>query len=141
MRPLSCFFIALLPLTAFGAPGVSDKPKWEYAELSIRATSRPLPKDANEAAAPQPPTIRWLAGMDEVDFKGYAEFAEKFKIANFKKEASVNVQRLQLLNYLGSEGWELMSATGTTATGFPSGRGTGPGTTTPMVFTFKRRVQ
>jgi hypothetical protein len=145
-----CFALALTALPAFAAPAQSDKPKWEYAELQIRTTRTP-PAEGEEGPRTTT-TIHWSTGSEEVEVKTLPELAEKLKGPAIKKDASATLQRLQLMNHLGSEGWELMSQTGGGpipagvtfgpggAAGGPGGRGTfgGTGATTML---FKRRVQ
>lgn len=108
-----------------------EKPvKWEYAELMYRGSpGRPAGKDADgnpvEAVA-STMSIRWTSKVGEFSVKGWDEMAEKLKIA-FKKEGTAASQKLQMLNALGAEGWELASQHVGTA---------GASTT----LTFKRRV-
>ncbi|HKB00908.1 MAG TPA: hypothetical protein VKD90_01755 [Gemmataceae bacterium] len=121
------------------APALADKPpKWEYAELHQRSTSRFGAREAakGENEQPQPPaagrtaepTLRWVTGETEIEAKGWEELATKLKAAAAKKDGTTIGRRVQVMNHLGSEGWELVSTTaGTTATA-------------AAVWTFKRRL-
>src|SRR5262245_31795887 len=98
---------------ATSAPALSDRPpKWEYAELTYRTIpARPGGVDADGkevAGTPASMTIRWVTGAGEVEAKGWSELAEKLRAPAFKKEGSAAFLKIQMLNYLGSEGWELM---------------------------------
>jgi hypothetical protein len=111
MRVLSA--LALLVLASAGQsqpPGKGgvappEKVRWEYAELSVR-TGTPFPRDADERPKSSV-TIRWTTDKEEQSFTGYADFAEKVKVGGFKKDAPTTHQRIQVLNHLGNEGWEL----------------------------------
>ena len=134
MQRLSIFsFLALAAITQ-AAPNLNEKPpKWEYAELSYRTSpGRPGGVDANGNEIPATPatvTIKLISGTSEVDAKSWAELAEKLKAPSFKKDGSAAFLKIQFLNFLGSEGWELMEQTGSTSStvaGFarePGGRG------------------
>jgi hypothetical protein len=122
----ACLLLLVLSTAAFA----DDKPlKWEYAELTYRATAaRPAgkDKDGNEgAAAPSGMAIRWTAGTDDLSVKGWDELAEKLK-APLKKESSPASQKIQVLNALGGAGWELVSQQATTPAVAAGGMG-GPG--------------
>jgi hypothetical protein len=81
--------------------------KWEYAELMVRSTpARPAgkDKDGNEVPGGEPKTtIRWTTGAGEINLKGWDELAEKLK-ATVKKEDSMSLQKIQVLNALGADG-------------------------------------
>jgi hypothetical protein len=103
--------LVLLPLFAVAVPTPSDKPpKWEYAELSFRSTpGRPArvdPDGLQIEAVPATMTIRWITNDGEVDAKGWDDLADQLKVKGFKKEGSAALQKIRLLNILGSEGWE-----------------------------------
>ena len=154
MRALS--FIALLAFAAAcpAAPQLGDKPaKWEYAQVTFRnIPARPagIDGDGNQVeAVPASMSIRWISVDGEVEVKSWADLAEKLKAAKFKKDGSAELQRIQLLNHLGGEGWELMdqsASTTSTSTGFlgpagPGGRGPATRTTTTSgTWMLKRRV-
>ena len=150
MRTLS--LIALLLLAAFSpaAPALGDKPRWEYAELTYRTTpGRPAGVDADGNAVPAVPSsivIRWISGAGEIEAKGWGDLAQKLKVAGFKLEGSAAFQKIQLLNYLGGEGWELMDHGSTTSTPMLGGRGpaerpAGLGSTSPSgTWMMKRRA-
>lgn len=156
MRPFllaPAVLVVLTPLSP-AAPGLPDKPaKWEYAELSYRnVPGRPKTTDAegNEVPATSPSmTIRWTTAASETTAKSWEELADKLKATGFKKDAPATHQRIQVLNALGAEGWELMEATVSSpaaAAGFggdrgPGGAGRGFGTAaTTGTWLLKRRV-
>jgi hypothetical protein len=150
--------LILMPLVQ-GAPALGDKPKWEYAELSFRTNpGRPAMVDAdgNEIPAKAPTmTINLTTGEGQVEGKSWFEMAEKLKIKGFKKDSPVALQKIQVLNYLGGEGWEVMDQQGGSSTaqsiggfgGGPGGAGGGGGGRTTISNTgvttmlLKRRVQ
>jgi hypothetical protein len=157
MRTLSLTALLLLAASSPAAPALGDKPpKWEYAELSYRTTpGRPAGVDADGnqvAAIPSTVTVRWISGAGEVEAKGWVELAEKLKALGYKKEGSAAFQKIQFLNYLGSEGWELLEQSGGggpigQAVGGFGGRGVGPdggpvarGQSAPSTWMLKRRV-
>ena len=73
-------------------------------------------------------SIRWVTGAGEVEAKGWEELAQKLK-APALKNGSAAFQKIQILNYLGGEGWELMHHQGTApaaAPPLPPGIGPGP---------------
>jgi hypothetical protein len=135
MRALA--LVALLVSAAAGRaqpPGKSplgqgpppDRPRWEYAELSFRAVSPNFfGKDKDEQPKAPATTVKWTTDREEATFTGFADFAGKVKMDGFKQDASVTHQRVQILNHLGREGWELVEST------------TGPART----MLFKRRVR
>jgi hypothetical protein len=130
---------SLLGLAASGqaAPGLPDKPaKWQYAELSYRyipAQSAGTAADGTVVPGKPPrEVVRWVTAEGEVEAKGWADLAEQLKAPAFKKEGSAAYQRVQVLNHLGSEGWELMEQTEATTTT--------RGAASPRTWTFKRRV-
>jgi hypothetical protein len=112
--------ITLLSLPAAAAPAPPDKPpRWEYAELSYRAVpGRPggVAADGTEVpATPSSVTVHWITKDGEAEAKDWAELAEKLKAKGFKKEGSATYQKIQMLNVLGEEGWELMDQGGSAA--------------------------
>jgi hypothetical protein len=128
--------------------------KWEYAELAYRVTpGRPAgrDKDGNEVPPGQGAvTIRWTTGAEEVTVKGWDELAEKLKL-QVKQDASASQHKIQVMNALGSSGWEVVSqessAPGVQVMGMAPGIGPGagaggvmrvPGVTTTTLF--KRRA-
>jgi hypothetical protein len=130
------FLLLALATAATAAPNLGDRPpKWEYAELSYRTIpGRPAGTDEDGKEIPAVPAsmaIIWVTAAGEVQVKGWDELAEKLKAAGFKK-GSAAFQRIQILNHLGSEGWELMEQqTSTTLNagraGMAGGNGGGPG--------------
>jgi hypothetical protein len=147
--------LVILAAVATAAPALGDKPpKWEYAELTYRTIpARPggIDGDGKEVpATPSSVSIRWISGAGEVEVKGWDELADKLKVPAPKKGSAAYL-RIQVLNYLGAEGWELMeqqtaSPTRAVADGFD--RGPGPGTgrgpgfssSAPSTWLLKRRV-
>ena len=72
-------------------------------------------------------TLRWTTGADDLTLNGWGELAEKMKF-EFKKDSTPVSQRLQVLNALGSAGWELVDQQVTNPTPLPGGaRGGQPG--------------
>jgi hypothetical protein len=136
MRAFSaCSALFLIVAVATAAPALGDKPpKSEYAELTFRnLPGRPGGFDADGKEVPATPasvSIRWISGAGEVEVKGWDELAEKLKAPSLKKGTAA-YQKIQILNFLGSEGWELMEqqTTGAAAALFdgPGARGRGPG--------------
>jgi hypothetical protein len=119
MRPLTISGLLFAAALGTAAPALGEKPaRWEYAELTFRTTpARPagVDGDGNEVAAvPAAMTIRWINKDGEIEVKGWVELAEKLKAPGYKKDGSVAFQKIQFLNYLGSEGWELMEHAGST---------------------------
>lgn len=158
MRPsvLSAALL-LIPVTALpAAPALGDKPpKWEYAELTFRnLPARPGGVDADGKEVPATPasvSIRWISPAGEVEAKGWDELAEKLKAPSLKK-GTVAYQKIQILNHLGGEGWELMEQQTSGASALLDGPGgrrgpgaadTGPGfraASATGTWLFKRRV-
>src|SRR4051794_12302639 len=107
----SALVLGLTPVVR-AAPALGDKPpKWEYAELTYRnLPGRPARSDTDGNEVPAVPasvSIHWISGAGEVEVKGWDELADKLKAPAFKK-GSFAYQKIQILNYLGNEGWELM---------------------------------
>ena len=132
---LSTFLILGVATASPAAPTLPDKPpKWEYAELTYRnIPARPGGVDADGKEIPPVPasvSIRWITGAGEMDVKGWEELAEKLKTPALKKGSAAYV-KIQILNYLGSEGWELMeqqpAGSAPAPSNLPGGRGGGPG--------------
>jgi hypothetical protein len=112
MRILTATALLLLPASSQAAPALSERPpKWEYAELSYRTSpGRPAGVGADGTEVPATPasvSIRWVTGAGEVVANGWEELAEKLKAKPLKKGTAVFL-KIQLLNHLGSEGWEVM---------------------------------
>ena len=145
--------LVILAAVATAAPALGDKPpKWEYAELAYRTLpARPGGVDADGKEVPATPSsvsIRWISGAGEVEVKGWDELADKLK-APAPKKGSAAYLKIQVLNYLGAEGWELMeqqtpSPARALADGFERGPGTGRGpgfsSSAPSTWLMKRRV-
>lgn len=131
--PLCPAVLLAVAATSNAAPNLNDKQKWEYAELTFRnLPGRPAGTDADGKEIPAIPasvSIRWISGTGEVEVKGWDELAEKLKAPALKR-GSAAYQKIQILNHLGSEGWELMEQQTTgSATAFADGPGgrRGPG--------------
>jgi hypothetical protein len=148
MRILSLTALFLMAALCSAAPALAEKPpRWEYAELIFRtipARAGGVGADGVEVpATPASVAIRWITGSGEVEGKGWADLAEKLKASGFKKEGTAAFHKIQILNHLGSDGWELMEQQG--ATGTMSGAVFGPDgrratTTAASTWLLKRRV-
>ena len=119
MRLLCLTALLVLAATAPAAPALGDRPpKWEYAELSYRASAgraARVDEDGKEIpAVPASLSIKWITPAGEVDLKSWDELLAKLK-APALKMGSANYVRLQILNYLGGEGWELVEQRTTSA--------------------------
>ncbi|HKB35228.1 MAG TPA: hypothetical protein VKD72_02175 [Gemmataceae bacterium] len=147
-------FVMLAAATA-AAPALPEKPvRWEYAELSYRTNpGRPALVDADGVETPAVPatvSVRWTTKDGEVEAKGWDDLATKLKATGFKKEGSAAFQKIQMLNVLGGEGWEIMESPSNSSTPQLSGvGGGGPGggvggrarsTSAPTTWLLKRRV-
>lgn len=98
--------------------------RWEYCEIEfLRGTSPWFPASASGAGGDH---VQWSSAMATLDARSWRDLAAKMKIAVPDKAASA---KLVVLDALGAQGWELVSAT------VPSGQGA-PSST----WTFKRRV-
>lgn len=154
MRPILLSATLLLGLASSlsAAPALGAKPpKWEYAELTYRALPARgggVDADGNVVAAiPASVSIRWVTGAGEVDVKGWEELAEKLKAPALKK-GTVAYTKIQILNFLGGEGWELMEQQGSAASAARGPRDplVGPGERVPFgpsptsAWLLKRRV-
>ncbi|HEX4610576.1 MAG TPA: hypothetical protein VH092_20470 [Urbifossiella sp.] len=130
----TCSAVAVLVLAATGqaqqpGKGVFQPPelvRWEYAELSSRTTTAFAKEGEDRSKSTL--TLRWTTDKDETSFKSWAEFAKHIK-AEVKEDGTTTLQRIQVLNCLGNQGWE-MAESGGTAIG---------ATTRTMLF--KRRVR
>jgi len=147
--------LVLIPATvATAAPALGDKPpKWEYAELTYRTIpARPGGVDADGKEVPATPssvTIRWISGAGEAEVKGWDELADKLKAPALKKGSAAYL-KIQVLNHLGAEGWELMeqqtaSPSRAVADGFDRGPGAAVpsrafSSSAPSTWLLKRRV-
>jgi len=154
MRLLSLSSLLVLVGFISAAPALAEKPpRWEYGELSYRTVpGRPagVDPDGNQiAAVPSSAVVKWISGAGEVEAKSWAELAEKLKALGSKKDGSAVFQKIQFLNHLGSEGWEIMeqgsnTTTTQTAGGFgrdPAGKGFGLGSlSSSNTWMMKRRL-
>lgn len=64
--------------------------------------------------------VRWVTGDGEVEATSWEELASKLKAPEAKGTLSVAGHKVRVLNHLGNQGWELVSA--------------GTGSTSPWVF-------
>jgi hypothetical protein len=155
MRVLTLPSLLVFAAVAAAAPALGDKPpKWEYAELTYRALpGRPVGVDADGKEVPAVPasvSIRWVTGTAEVEVKSWDELAEKLRAPAMKKGTAA-FQKIQMLNCLGADGWELMEQQSSSVAaqiaegGFP-GRGPGdraagfPRSSAASTWLLKRRV-
>jgi hypothetical protein len=148
--------LVILAAVATAAPALGDQPpKWEYAELTYRnVPGRPALIDGDGKEVPATPasvTIRWISGAGEVEVKGWDELADKLK-APAPKKGSAAYLKIQVLNSLGADGWELMEQSGTSPSspfsdapargdrGPGADRGPGFRSTATSTWLLKRRV-
>lgn len=150
MRFLSLAVVCWSALAVTAAPGLSEKiPKWQYAELNFRTVpGRPAGATEDGAEIPAVPAsmlIRWLTATGETEVKSWADLAESLKATGLKRDGSPALQKIQMLNFLGAEGWELIEqqGAGTVPVTGAAGRG-GPGmsigSSLTTVWLFKRRL-
>ncbi len=133
------------------APVLAQKPpRFEYAELTFRnipGRAAGVDQDGNEVpAVPASMVLRFVSGSGEIEAKGWADLADKLKASGFKKEGSAAFQKIQLLNHLGNDGWEMIEhqqlPSGLqVAGGGPGGRPTTTlGTANTGTLVFKKRT-
>jgi hypothetical protein len=134
MRPLFTASVALVFLTSLtlGAPSLGDKPKWEYAELTFRTIpgrQATVDADGNEIpATPATMAIVLTTGAGQVQAKSWFDLSEKLKIKGVNKDSAAALQKIQILNSLGGEGWEVLDQqVGGTISQAAGGFGGGPG--------------
>ena len=147
LRTLSLVAVILLAASSAAAPALSPRPpRWEYAELMYRSSSaRPAgvgPDGTEVPAVAAAVAIHWISGAGEIEVKGWSDLAEKLKATGFKKEGSPTFQKIQILNFLGEEGWELLEQRNMSTLSMPPNvGGRGPViSSTPNTWLFKRRV-
>jgi hypothetical protein len=118
---------ALTAIVAFGtlasrgsaAPQLSEKPvKWEYCELRANRGFVAGPAVAIQpgGAAPRPvpkTSVRLTTTEEEIECNDWAELADKLKAPAAKNADSPAMQKLRVLNRLGSDGWEIVEHVGT----------------------------
>jgi hypothetical protein len=86
-----------------------------------------LPAQPAQPAQPARPrlTVRWVTGENEIEATSWEDLAAKLKAPEAKPGATTPVaHKLRVLNHLGSQGWEMVSA----------------GTGTSGIWVFKRKV-
>jgi hypothetical protein len=137
MRALSALVLLVVASTGQAQPpgknplgqgSPPEKVRWEYAELFVR-TIPAFQKDGDERPKAPTTTVKWTTDKEEATFTSYADFAGKVKMDGFKVDASPSHQRVQILNHLGHEGWELVES-GSMTSGVAS-----------RTMLFKRRVR
>src|SRR5262245_60702226 len=99
----SLAIVALISNTpSSAAPALSDKPKWEYAELYYRVIPgrpRGVDADGNEVpAVPASAAIRLTTSGGDLEAKSWFDLAEKLKATGIKKDSSTALQKIQVLN-------------------------------------------
>jgi hypothetical protein len=90
---------------------------WNAGGRGARGGGRGGPGGAGGAGGPggaaavvvQRVTIRWITGDDEVGATSWEDLGTKLKAPAAKKGASEAVRKLKVLNFLGKQGWELVS--------------------------------
>jgi hypothetical protein len=122
--------VVTLGLTVPGgpaAPALADKPvRYEFGELrylrggqpranpfggGLGQPGAPAGKQPAPAPAPQPAaqlSARWTTTDDEIEGKNWEELADKLKAPAAKKEGSVTIHKLRILNKLCADGWEML---------------------------------
>ena len=103
----------------------SESIRWEYCEIEfLRGTSPWFPASASGAGGDR---VQWSSATASVDARSWRDLAAKMKIEMPEKTASA---RLVVLDALGAQGWELVSATVPTGPAAPS-----------ATWTFRRRAK
>lgn len=112
---LLCAAVALQTTTTRPATAQEKQApvKWEYGTITIPIAVR----------TGTPGGYAWTTGREYVAGDNWKDLAEKLKVELKDKDAPTAKIRVQVLNHLGAQGWELVSHSETN----PS-------------FTFKRRV-
>jgi hypothetical protein len=72
-------------------------------------------------------TLQWSTGDEDVQATSWDDLATKMKIPQATKDAKTPASKMKVINYLGSQGWEMVSHHE-------------PITSGPTVWTFKRKV-
>jgi hypothetical protein len=54
-------------------------------------------------------SIRWVTGDDEIEATSWEDLGAKIKAQPAKKGASPEAHKMKVLNFLGSQGWEMVS--------------------------------
>ncbi len=54
-------------------------------------------------------SIRWVTGDDEIEATSWEDLGAKIKVPPAKKGASAEAHKMKVLNFLGSQGWEMVS--------------------------------
>ena len=115
---------AAAPEARLQAP-VADATEWQYAEIEFtRGTSPWFPSGASGTGGDH---LQWSTAGASADGRSWRDLASKMKIPVPDKAASA---KLVVMDFLGSQGWELVDATVPTGQAAPS-----------WTWTFKRRVR
>src|SRR5262249_49418494 len=105
--------------------------RWEYAELTYNPGRNAGAFAAANAPVPAVPKASWVTGEEEVDAGSWEELGGKLKVAEAPKSDNPAVHKVRVLNHLGRQGWEMVSAA----------QPTSPLGTTVTTFVFKRRAK
>jgi hypothetical protein len=131
MNPARTAWLALAVAFSVGAgkagaaPAPPPSERWEYAEISTTSTRMPArfgdgparPGQADRLPRVRQTVVRFTTAAGEVEAPSWEELAAKLKAPEAKAgAASASLQRLRLLNHLGSQGWELVSGAGAWST-------------------------
>jgi len=116
-------------------PPTKTVEKFEYCEIlttSGRGAVRPAigavqPVQPLQPAQGQPGTIRMTTLDGEIEATSWEDLATKLKAPEGKKDATANTHKMRVMNFLGDQGWEMVSCTQTPTTGLGA-------------WTFKRKV-
>jgi hypothetical protein len=123
--------------TAAPVPQSSERPteRWEYGELTFVPAGRQIRVAPPQAGFPVPTLgaakAAWMTGGEEVEAESWEALAAKLWVADGPKSDNPAVYKLRVLNYLGRQGWEMVSAV----------QPTSPLGTTVSTFVFKRKAK
>lgn len=112
-------------------PAVKGADKWEYCEIQARETAAEKGGVAGAGQPLVPWTVRWITAGDMVETLGWEDMATMMKAPPpAKKDAPPLTHKMRVMNYLGSEGWEMVSYH----------KPAGAGAAAVSVWIFKRKV-
>ncbi|MFO0811182.1 MAG: hypothetical protein U0746_21340 [Gemmataceae bacterium] len=110
---------------------------WEYGEVTFHPI-RVGVRVVAPAGVPAPPPAAvgggraaWVTGDAEVEAESWEALATKLKVTEGPKSDNPATYKLRVLNHLGRQGWEMVSAT----------QPTSPTATTVSTFVFKRKAK
>jgi len=86
--------------------------KFEYCEIQLIPTRRGGPGGAQPA---QMETIRLTTGDEEIEVTSWEDLATKLKAPEGKKDSTATMHKMRVINFLGDQGWELVSCTQTSS--------------------------